>query len=445
MNRSREEYLKMRSSFADAPAMDAPATPADLHLLQQAEKAFGAHLPQGYQPLVQPAETVAAAPQTVDGPLPQAPEIMDKLTAFMRRFLVCSQDQLTVLALWVLHTWCYKAFHVTPCLNVYSSERRTGKTTCLHLLRCLCPDDWYAAAPTPVATIQKTLLRQLVVLLDDRHLTFSSSGRRQVVNFLACGLVNDALYSHYSYRTVSNYNVFSPRALAGQGPLPSALADRSIPICLRPAKPSSVKRIRFAQHEPDYHQLLQWLQGWVNENFNVLSAVHPESSRDELAQLNTHQQNHLEPLLMLADLLGGQWPEQAHSALGRLFRDSGNDKTNQAIQLLYDIREAFRGSVNPERLSTSYLIQFLCELKNRSWAEWNEGKPLNGRTLALLLERFPIFPDKQRTGELGSVRGYARDRFLPFWQESFEDLPEAVCSASEPEHGTATGTADVKQ
>ena len=79
MNRFRQEYLKMRSSSADAPDMDAPATPADLHLLQQAEKAFGGHLPPGYQPLVQPAETVAAAPQAVDGPLPHASEIMDKL------------------------------------------------------------------------------------------------------------------------------------------------------------------------------------------------------------------------------------------------------------------------------------------------------------------------------------------------------------------------------
>src|SRR5947209_7576100 len=337
MSRSREEYLKIRSSSADAPDMDAPATPADLQLLQKAEKAFGAHLPEGYQPLVRSAEIVEWTPGPVDGPLPDGPEIMDKLTAFMRRFLVCSNDQLTVSALWVLHTWCFEAFHVTPCLNVYSSGRRTGKTTCLHLLRCLCPEAWYAAAPTPVATIQKNLMNQLVVLLDDRHFTFSSSGRQQVVNFLACGLVNDELYSHYRYKAVSNYNIFSTRALAGQGPLPSALADRGIPICLRPAKPSSVKRIRFAQQEPDYQQLVQWLQGWVNENFNVLFYVNPVSSRDELSQLNTHQQDHLEPLLILSDLIGDQWPEQARYALGRIFHDTGNDKTNEAIQLLYDI------------------------------------------------------------------------------------------------------------
>src|SRR5947209_467460 len=316
MNRFRREYLNMRSSFIDTPRqegeplpdLDAPATPGDLRHLQQVEAAFGRHLPESCESPLQPAETVAAIgaiPEpAADVPLPESPEIMDKLTAFMRRFLVCSDDQLTVLALWVLHTWCYKAFHATPCLNVYSTQRRAGKTQCLHLLRCLCPDSWYAAAPAPAAVIRKTLCAPFTILLDDRNLTFSPSGRRQVVSFLACGLVDDELYSHL-HAGVKGYNVFSPRALAGRGPLPSVLADRSIPICLRPANPSGVKRIRFAPHEPDYQELLRWLRGWADENLHALSLADPESCREHLSGLNAHQQNHLEPLLMIADLIGG--------------------------------------------------------------------------------------------------------------------------------------------
>lgn len=451
MNRFRHEYLQMKGSHAVTPEqepetlpdldLDAPATPDDLRKLQQVEAAFGQYLPPS-----QPAETAPPANETNETaaadnvPLPDSPLIMDTLTAFIRRFLVCSEDQLTVLALWVLHTWCYDAFHVTPCLNVYSAEKHTGKTTCLQLLRCLCPDAWYAAAPEPAAVIKKTLSDRYTILLDDRHLTFSSSGRGQVVSFLACGLVDNELYSHRQKSVVRSYNLFSPRAFAGRGPLPPALADRSIPICLRPAKASAVTRARFAGYGADYGQLILWLRGWADDNLHVLSLVDPLSTREELPQLNPHQQNHIEPLLMLADLIGEPWPERARSSLARIFRDAGNDTTNLSIKLLYDIREAFQVNRDPARLSTSFLVDYLCRLPNRLWAECSAGKPINGRSLALLLERFDIAPDKQRMGVQHPVRGYNRDQFLPLWREYFDDASATACPASEPGPGTATGT-----
>ena len=452
MNRFRREYLQMKGSHAVMPEQEpesvpdldlaAPATPDDLRNHRQVEAAIGQYLPPS-----QPAETAPPASginetdAADDAPLPDSPLIMDSLTAFIRRFLVCSDDQLTVLALWVLHAWCYKAFHCTPCLNVYSAEKHTGKTTCLQLLRCLCPDPWYAAAPVPMAVIDKTLWRSFTILLDDRHLTFSSLGRRLAINFLACGLVDNELYFHRRKSVVTGYNLFSPRALAGRGPLPPALADRSIPICLRPAKASAVTRVRFAGHGADYEQLIQWLRRWAGNNLPVLSLVDPLSTREELPQLNPHQQNHIEPLFMLADLVGGPWPERARSSLARIFRDAGNDATNLSIKLLHDIREAFQVNRDPVRLSTSFLVDYLCCLPNRLWAECSEGKPINGRSLALLLERFDIAPDKQRIDNVRHpVRGYNRNQFLPLWREYFDESSEVACPASEPGPGTATGT-----
>ena len=135
--------------------------------------------------------------------------------------------------------------------------------------------------------------------------------------------------------------------------------------------------------------------------------------------MNSHQQEHVEPLLVIADLVGGEWPRQTRLALGRIFRDAHNDHMNHCIQALYDVREAFINSRNPERLSTSYLIDYLCRLNYRPWAEWNDGKPLTGRALALLLEKFGIAPDKQRIDPLGPVRCYNRKDFLASWRKTF--------------------------
>jgi len=344
----------------------------------------------------------------------------------------------------VLHTWCYRAFHVSPGLNIYSAEKTTGKTICLQLLHVLCSQPWYAAAPAPADVIQKTLVEPATILLDDRHLTFSSSGWQQVINFLVCGLVDEERYfASHGRRVVKGYNLFSPRAFAGRGPLPSALADRSIPVCLRPATFSAVKRIQVAEVEDDYELLIDLMKHWVVRNFNQLfySAVSRESPAEELAHLNIHQRDHVEPLLLLADLIGGAWPQQARFALRRIFHNARNDKINQSILALHDVREAFLHCHDPDRLSTSYLVQHLCELQDRPWAEWSRGKPLNGRSLALLLEGFGILPDRQRTAAGAPVRGYDRKAFLPSWQQFCDHHPETGCSASVPEQEISIGTA----
>ena len=416
MNRFYREYMQMKGSHA-------------LEREQQPESAPVA--PEPEVPLPSP-------PARFDGPLPSSSQIMDKLTGFMRRFLVCSDDQLTVLALWVLHTWCHTAFHVTPCLNVCSAERRTGKTTCLQLLRRLCPVTWYAVAPAPSIVIKTLLLGRSAVLLDDRQRIFSAfGGQQQVLNCLACASINDELYfASDPESSVKGHNVFNPVALAGRGMLPPFLDDRSIPISLRPAKPSSVKPVRLLSDQPDYRPLMHLLQCWATENVKTLMAADLGRSRDDLTCLNAHQQDHVGPLLMLADLIGAGWPEKTRLALSRIFRAAANDTISLSIQLLYDIRQAFQGKDDPARLSTSYLVDYLSRLPGRPWEEWNDGKSINGRSLALLLERFDIAPDKQRTGSHdGSVRGYNRNSFLPAWQQYFDDLQDAGCSAS-----ASTGT-----
>src|SRR5437588_5972385 len=159
----------------------APATEDDIRKLRQVENFFRERrcLPKNYRPLSGDAharhkqrqqqqtdddwsrallsEFITIPPGAFIGPLPESPEIMDRLTSFMCRYLVCTPDQLAILALWIMHTYCYKAFFVTPYLSIHSMERRSGKTTCLQLLRYLCPDSWSVTAPAAVIVIRKLL------------------------------------------------------------------------------------------------------------------------------------------------------------------------------------------------------------------------------------------------------------------------------------------------
>ena len=48
-------------------------------------------------------------PKLIPNPYPDPKDMLAVLSDFIRQYLVCSHDQLTVLALWVLHTHTYQA------------------------------------------------------------------------------------------------------------------------------------------------------------------------------------------------------------------------------------------------------------------------------------------------------------------------------------------------
>jgi hypothetical protein len=49
-----------------------------------------------------------------------SPALVSDLKTFIRRYVVMTDQQLTVVALWVIHTHCVGAFEQTPYLSVTS-------------------------------------------------------------------------------------------------------------------------------------------------------------------------------------------------------------------------------------------------------------------------------------------------------------------------------------
>ena len=63
---------------------------------------------------------------------PPPPEMLSRIVDFIGRHLQCAPEQRVVLALWILHTHCYTAFFTTPCLDIHSIQKQSGKSVCLH-------------------------------------------------------------------------------------------------------------------------------------------------------------------------------------------------------------------------------------------------------------------------------------------------------------------------
>src|SRR4051794_17242833 len=70
------------------------------------------------------------------------------IVAFVRQYVVMSDDKLLILALWVIHTHIIRAFDQTPYLSVTSPEKQCGKSRLLEILEMLVARGWLVIQPS---------------------------------------------------------------------------------------------------------------------------------------------------------------------------------------------------------------------------------------------------------------------------------------------------------
>src|SRR5215472_6403571 len=168
--------------------------------------------------------------------------LLNQVSQFIGRYLQCSEHQRTVLALWVLHTHITTAAQVTPYLAIQSAQKQSGKTLCLQLLSLLCADPALTSGFTA-----NTLTRRIdgpisTILLDECQATVGTRSRSKAPALRA--ILASGYHSGPGYTDATHErNTFSPKAFAGMGQLPEALADRSISIILEPLKPGSTQKV----------------------------------------------------------------------------------------------------------------------------------------------------------------------------------------------------------
>src|SRR5215831_5967785 len=112
-------------------------------------------------PRTKPALTVA--PPKPSPPPINGAELLDSIARFLRQYLVCDDYQFTLLALWIVHTWCFRQFSTAAYLYIHSTEQ-SAKTLCLKLLAALCDSPWLATGAHWRSIIENlTLKRNLQV------------------------------------------------------------------------------------------------------------------------------------------------------------------------------------------------------------------------------------------------------------------------------------------
>jgi hypothetical protein len=359
--------------------------------------------------------------------------IADDLLIFFRRFIFAGNAELTALSLWTLHTHAFSGVtSFTPYLSITSAEKGSGKTRVLEVLHGVVRQPLMTASISPAALARIVDKEHPTMLLDE--LDALLKGDKEMSEALR-GILNSGFNAKGNYTRMAGtgasmhpeqYSTFCPKALAGIGTLPDTVSARSITLRLQRAERGSRESFR-----PDgmgraskalgreLEELRKRSEAWAGRHTKKLADAEPLCPSAFLDR----QRDIAEPLLAIADLLGGEWPTKAREALLALFTSQAAEDTSTGVRLLSDIKQIFGEAA--EKFTSGELVEKLVEIETSPWAEWRHGKPMTTNGLARQLKTFGIFPRTIRAEGGSIVRGYARESFLKDW-----DTYVAPCSGS---------------
>jgi hypothetical protein len=352
-------------------------------------------------------------PEEVDGDA-----LLDSIRRVFRRYIVLPSDADIALSLWVLHAWTYDAGDISPFLVLVSPTKRCGKTNTLILLLYLTPRSELSSNITGPALFRYIEQSHPTLLIDEGDSFLKEN--EELRGILDSGHTKAAAYVR---RTVEEkgehktrrFSTWTPKAIATIRGLADTLEDRSVTIMLQRKPPSAgVERLRKRDNE-EFAILRRQAARWATDNFHQLVDADPKVPE----ALNDRAADNWRPLLAIADLAGGDWPERAREAACVLSGEAHDDAIN--VELLKDIRLAFGDA---DAIRSADLVAKLAEDPERPWADWKNGRPLSQNQLGRLLSKFGITSETVDLPGLKSAKGYRRAWFVEPW--------EAYCPVNTP-------------
>ncbi|WP_175939912.1 DUF3631 domain-containing protein [Caballeronia sp. BCC1704] len=375
-------------------------------------------------------------PDPVDGA-----ELVDALRKTIRRFIVCNEATARAAVLWIVMTWLMESVDVAPIAAITAPEKRCGKSQLLFLIGRLACRPLAASNITAAALFRAVETWKPTLLLDEADAFMREN--EELRGLLNCGHTRD---SAYVIRTVGDdhtpkrFFVWGAKAIAGIGHLADTLMDRSIVLELRRKLPhEQVDKLRHA--EPGlFADLCARLARWSEDNADAVRQARPELPE----ALHDRAADNWEPLLQIAEVIGGSWPELARNAALTL---SGEAQSAQSagVELLTDIKTVFE-TQSVTRISMADLLAALLADDEAPWKTWNRGREMTLRQLGKKLSEFGIKSKAVRIG-YNSPKGFEFDQFKDAFARYLSPppvSPSPSVTRSQPNAGAGLSVTDAQ-
>jgi hypothetical protein len=358
---------------------------------------------------------------------PLSPEkLFNDIKQFLLRYVVFSQpEHADVISLWIMHTWVVDQADYTPYIYLHSPVMRCGKTQVQKVVEPLVKNPLRTCNVSEAALYREieeshpTLLwDEIDSIFGNRKTSEANENKRALLNAgYERGLKAIRMERGPGGFTKISFDPFCPKILAGIGRLPDTIVDRSIPILIHrrlKTQPCQKYRRRDRALAKPIHDTLE---AWSKD-------VDIPASQPQMPDFMSDRQEDIwEPLLAIADAIGGDVPELAREA-ARVVCDNEDEVGYGATQLA-----AIRKVVGDQnRITSADLISELWEadaLPSRLMEDEEPNHKKIGHWLSKFIQSYGGKPARKlRFGEQ-TFKGYEGaelreifDRYCPPEQEN---------------------------
>jgi len=321
------------------------------------------------------------------------------------------------------------AWETTPRIAFLSAEPASGKTPALEITELLVPNPVSAVNVTPAYLFRKVGAEgSATILYDEIDTVFGPKAKE---NEEIRGLLNagNSRFGKAGRCVIRGKNIeteeicaYSAVALAGLGWLPDTILSRSIIVRMRRRHHGeAVEPFRRRVHGPEGERIRSLIATWARANTQEIEWP------DLPSEINDRDADIWEPLIAIADRVGGVWPEIARKAGVALVAAGKEKEPSLGIRLLADLRTIFKDF---DEMSSKMILSRLVEIEESPWGDIR-GRQLDERSLARRLKAYGIKSKTVRIGD-ATPRGYTRADLFDAWVRYLPPQPDTskTCETS---------------
>jgi hypothetical protein len=347
---------------------------------------------------------------------------------------VLTPDQALTVALWIMMAWAHPGaaiYSPIPILMVTSAEANSGKTTLLGLIGFLVPRSLPSVGVSEAALYRSIELWNPTIIADEFDTLLADNEPLRAVINSGWTRGSGVLRCVGDDKTPHRFTTFCPKVIGLKGrKLPDTTLSRAVIIELKRKKPSD--RVEHFRHldDAEFANVRRQALRWTMDNIATLETAVPKLP----AGFDNRIGDNWRLMIAIADLAGGEWPDQARQATTVIAKVNASDMSIR-VQLLADIRTIF-ATKSVDRIATSELIAALVDIDSHPWAEWKGGKAITASGLAKLLAPLYIVSGTIRVGLDKTTKGYQLGHFQTPSSATYEsvsfsrDLPKVLFAAT---------------
>ncbi|WP_084021613.1 DUF3631 domain-containing protein [Mycobacterium avium] len=362
---------------------------------------------------------------------PSGDEVLRAVRKWLKRFIaVTHNDDLTLLALWIVHTHLVNELWTTPRLLIDSIMPGSGKTTVLEHCERLCNRGLQAALLSSPALIPRILDTEMrTILLDevDRSLRENKDGVQDLIAVINSGYKRGAtrpvLVPSDNGWTTQEMPTYAPVAMAGNDPrLPADTLSRSIRILMMPDSSGRIEDSDWELYDEPAKELRERIAEWADSVRDDVPAVDlPDGCIGRMREK-------WRPLMRVAVMAGGPWPKAADKLIRESMkedqdeREAGLKQLPPGMVLLNDLRAVW--PEGDDFVSTEELVRLLIKHNRHYWGTHpRTGNKLNAQRLGRIINQATKRTSSREDGRTGP-RGFWRSDFKTAWSRMKTADPE---------------------